>query len=128
MNPRCRTWGADKPRAGHESQLAYGSPVFAAGGNPPSTTVLRLSRITPTQQSAPGIQEPVDLRCVRQPGPYGLHDDDTPSLHVYKHDWYCYGRCQSGGSVIDFAARLWDTPPRGRGYLQLRDRLARALL
>ena len=65
--------------------------------------------------------------CGRTPDRTGkiscpFHPDDTPSLHVYEHDWYCYG-CSAGGSIVDFAARLWGIEPRGRGYLQLRDRL-----
>jgi hypothetical protein len=29
----------------------------------------------------------------------------------------------AGGSIIDFAARLWGIEPRGKGYWQLRHRL-----
>jgi hypothetical protein len=59
----------------------------------------------------------------------GLHTDGTPSLHVYPdpgRGWYCYG-CRRGGSVYDLAALLWQTPPRGQGFTELRQRLAAAL-
>jgi hypothetical protein len=58
-----------------------------------------------------------------------FHTDGTPSLHVYPEPgrgWYCYG-CGRGGSVYDLAALLWQTPPRGQGFTELRQRLAAAL-
>ena len=54
-----------------------------------------------------------------------FHDDHTPSLHVYEHPeqgWYCFG-CQRGGSIYDLAAALYRLPPRGRDFLELRERL-----
>ncbi len=68
--------------AGHESQLAYGSPVFAAGGIPISHRCQSL-RITRTQQGKPRLQTPLDLRCVHRPRTYGLHDDRIPSFQLY---------------------------------------------
>jgi hypothetical protein len=59
-----------------------------------------------------------------------LHEDGTPSLHVYPTPaagWYCFG-CARGGSLIDLAAALWDIEPRGRGFHDLRRRLAREIL
>lgn len=56
-----------------------------------------------------------------------FHEDSTPSLHVYDEHWYCYG-CGAGGTIIDLGARLYGIEPRGRGYHELRRRLARALL
>jgi hypothetical protein len=55
--------------------------------------------------------------------------DRTPSLQLYPDgSWYCFGRCQTGGSVYDFAARLYGITPRGRSFLELRDRLIATLL
>ena len=52
-----------------------------------------------------------------------FHDDRTPSLQLYEDGtWYCFG-CQSGGSIYDFAARVWGTSSKGREFLQLRSRL-----
>jgi hypothetical protein len=51
-----------------------------------------------------------------------LHDDRTPSLHVYddaERGWYCFG-CGRGGSIYDLAAALYKLPLRGRGFLRLR--------
>ena len=54
-----------------------------------------------------------------------FHHDDTPSLQLYEDGtWYCYGACQAGGSIYDFAARLWLSDTKGRAFLDLRDRLA----
>jgi len=58
-----------------------------------------------------------------------FHSDGTPSLHVYPEpgrSWYCYG-CGRGGSVYDLAALLWSIPSSGRGFIELRQRLAEAL-
>jgi DNA primase len=53
-----------------------------------------------------------------------FHDDSTPSLQLYEDGtWYCYGACQAGGSIYDFAARLWHLDTKGRDFLQLRERL-----
>jgi len=51
-----------------------------------------------------------------------LHDDDTPSLHVYpdaERGWFCFG-CGRGGTVYDLAAALWGRELRGRGFAALR--------
>lgn len=58
------------------------------------------------------------LRKVRCP----LHQDDTPSLHVYPdalRGWYCFG-CGRGGTVYDLAAGLWGRELRGPGFAALR--------
>jgi hypothetical protein len=74
----------------------------------PSTTITCTSRITRTQQRDQAFQTPFDLRCVRPSLTTGLHDDQTPSLQLYGDGtWYCFGDCQTGGSVYDFASRLW---------------------
>lgn len=54
-----------------------------------------------------------------------LHDDRTPSLHVYEdpdRGWYCFG-CARGGSIYDLAALLWQRGTRGEDFLQLRREL-----
>ena len=111
-------------------QLAYGSPVFATGGITPSPPVIRLSRITRTQQSAIGIKTPLDHRYVRPLGSPGLHHPDrTPSLHLYDDGtWYCFGVCRAGGSVFDFGSRVLGISAKGRDFIELRDRLAGELL
>ena len=39
-----------------------------------------------------------------------FHHEKTPSLKIYQTSWYCFG-CKTGGSVIDFTARLFDLKP-----------------
>ena len=58
-----------------------------------------------------------------------FHEDWIPSLHVYDDDrgWFCF-QCQSGGSIVDLGARLYGITPRGRGYHNIRRRLADDLL
>jgi hypothetical protein len=57
-----------------------------------------------------------------------FHDDQTPSLQLYGDGtWYCFGACQTGGSVYDFASRLWRIETKGLSFLRLRRRLARKL-
>lgn len=58
-----------------------------------------------------------------------LHDERTPSLHAYPDDqgWWCYG-CQRGGTIIDLGAAIYGIAPRGRGYHDIRRRLASDLL
>jgi hypothetical protein len=113
--------------ASHESQLAYGSPVFAAGAIPVSHRASP-SRITRTQQAKPTLQTPFDLRCVHRPGTYGLHEERTASLKAYPNgSWYCYG-CHQGGSIFDFAARLTGGGTRGVEFVELRAELALTLL
>ncbi len=54
----------------------------------------------------------------------------TPSLHAYaspEAGWWCYS-CDRGGSIIDFGAALYGVEPRGRGFHDLRRRLAADLL
>jgi hypothetical protein len=66
-----------------------------------------------------------------------LHDDGTPSLHVYNSaeaGWACFG-CEAppgkvalGGDIYAFAARLYGLEPRGRGFHEIRKRLEADLL
>ena len=54
-----------------------------------------------------------------------FHEDRTPSLQLYEDGtWYCYGACQAGGSIFDFAARAWRMDTKGRAFLKLRARVA----
>jgi hypothetical protein len=58
------------------------------------------------------------------------HDERTPSFHAYttpEQGWYCFG-CGRGGTIVDFGAQLYGIEPRGRGYHDLRRRLAADLL
>ena len=58
-----------------------------------------------------------------------FHEDRTPSLQLYDDGtWYCFGACQAGGSIFDFAARAWRMARKGRDFLELRERLADELL
>lgn len=120
-----RTSRARRPRTPARLRLAglrgrrYASPPI----------VTDAPRITRTQQSDAVVETSLDLHYVRHPVAYGLHTDGTPSLHVYLEPgrgWYCFG-CGRGGSVYDLAALLWQTPPRGQGFTELRQRLAAAL-
>jgi hypothetical protein len=61
-----------------------------------------------------------------------LHHDDTPSLQLYQDGtWCCFAphgeEGRIGGSIYDFAARLWDVDTKGRAFLELRARLADTL-
>ena len=57
-----------------------------------------------------------------------FHADATPSLQLYEDGtFYCYG-CGAGGSVYDFAGRLWSVDTKGHAFLELRARLAELLL
>ena len=54
-----------------------------------------------------------------------FHQDRTASLQLYADGtWYCYGACKAGGSIFDFASRLWQMETRNRAFLKLRARLA----
>jgi hypothetical protein len=55
-----------------------------------------------------------------------FHEDGHPSLQLYPDGgFYCFGSgCGAGGSIFDFAGRLWGISPRGVGFIELRERLA----
>jgi len=91
---------------------------------PSPPIVTNASQITRTEQSDARVDTPLDLRYVRHPEAYGLHEDHTPSLQLYEHDWYCYGACRTGGSIYDLGALLYGLGTRGRDFLELRQRLA----
>ncbi len=57
-----------------------------------------------------------------------FHDDRSPSLQLYPDgSWYCFGACQTGGSIFDFGSRWFGIPTKGPGFVELRYRLADAL-
>lgn len=35
-----------------------------------------------------------------------LHEERTPSCHLYSEGWWCFG-CQSGSDIYDLAAAIW---------------------
>lgn len=55
-----------------------------------------------------------------------FHRETHPSLQLYPDGtFYCFGaQCKKGGTIFDFAARLWSTGTRERDFLELRRRLA----
>jgi len=54
-----------------------------------------------------------------------FHEDRTASLQLYDDGtWYCYGACKAGGSLFDFAGRMWRMDTKGHAFLKLRARLA----
>jgi hypothetical protein len=57
-----------------------------------------------------------------------FHEDSSPSLQLYADGgFYCFGSdCRRGGTIYDFAGHLWCIDPRGSGFLELRERLARS--
>jgi len=59
-----------------------------------------------------------------------LHEDRTPSLRAYDDvaaGWYCFS-CAAGGSIYDLGAALFELGTRGSDFIELRRRLAAALL
>lgn len=56
-----------------------------------------------------------------------LHEENTPSFHVYDDHWNCFG-CHRGGDIYTLAAELWGLATTGKDFLGLRQRLAERLL
>ncbi|MGE4428586.1 MAG: CHC2 zinc finger domain-containing protein [Solirubrobacteraceae bacterium] len=84
-----------------------------------SAKVRELERVPPVVyvEALTGWRVPSRSRKVACP----LHEDDTPSLHVYQtaeQGWFCFG-CRRGGSVYDLAAAMLDRPLRGPGFIDL---------
>ena len=102
--------------AGHESQLAYGSPVFAAGGIP-SSWLLRLTDSSSTERL--GSPLPVDLRCVRQLAAYGLHEDHREPPSLRRRHVVLLRACRAGGSIFDFGGRWFQLGTKGRPFLDV---------
>ena len=68
---------------------------------------------------------PVSRRIAAARSTARLHDDRVASLQLYEDGtWYCYGTCRAGGSIFDFAARIWGCDTKDRAFLRLRARLA----
>lgn len=62
--------------------------------------------------------------------PCPVHDDRTPSCHVFDEaaqGWHCFG-CGAGGDVYNLAARLWEMPMQGPGFIELRKRVVSELI
>ncbi len=62
------------------------------------------------------------VQCPRHNG----GEERTPSLMTWDdpdRGWMCFGTCQAGGTIIDFASLLWAIEPRGAGYHEIRERL-----
>ena len=58
-----------------------------------------------------------------------FHEDRTASLQLYDDGtWYCFGACKAGGSVFDFAARVFQLDTKSHDFLKLRARLSTELL
>jgi len=101
---------------------------------PPRGSVTRRDLRHPLDQALLAIPAVEYVRTLagREPDRAGkvacpFHDDHRPSLQLYEDgSWYCFA-CRFGGTIYDFAARLWRQPTKGRGFLKLRERLAREL-
>ena len=104
-------------------------PQGCRRGAPADQPPFQASQITRTQRGDLGLQTPLDLRRIRHTTAYGLHDDATASLQLYNDGtWYCFGACKAGGSIFDFASRVFGLETKGRAFLELRGRLAGELL
>jgi hypothetical protein len=84
-----------------------------------SAKVRALEAIAPAVyvEALTGRAVPVRSRKIACP----LHEDDTPSLHVYEtpeEGWFCFG-CRRGGSVYDLAAAMLSRSTRGSGFVEL---------
>jgi hypothetical protein len=104
------------------------SPATTPATRQRSASADRLLDVTPAEyvQALTG-QVVGRSRKVRCP----LHDDRTPSLHVYEEPsagWYCFG-CGRGGTVYDLAAGLWFSGQssgvrlRDSRFIEVRERL-----
>ena len=122
--------------------------------SPSSSTVSRTSRHAASEQAPPGtpLLVPSSTRCCsesrattyvrelaglepRRDGKVHcpFHHDETPSLQLYDDGtWCCFAQHGTegriGGSIYDFGGRLWCLDTKGRGFLELRHRLAETLL
>jgi hypothetical protein len=56
-----------------------------------------------------------------------LHDERTPSFHVYPDHWWCFG-CNNGGGVYELASRITGLSTHGPDFLELRRWIAASLL
>lgn len=102
-------------------------------GRPHRQATSALSATEDYLKTIPPREYVEDLTGARVPGdgkircPAPGHNDRTPSFHVYdepERGWYCFGACQRGGSIYDFAALLAGLPvpcPRGTAFLRIED-------
>lgn len=51
------------------------------------------------------VAERYGLKIIRNTCLCPFHQEDTPSMHLYKDSFYCFG-CGLGGDVITFVAKL----------------------
>jgi hypothetical protein len=130
--PRPVTLQKFDPRTHHPHEILAGlarpqDPPATVGNRRPGATRDPLLTIEPARyvEALTGQIVPRD-RKIRCP----LHDDSTPSLHVYRHPengWHCYG-CHRGGTIYDLAGALWGLQTRGSDFLALRVRLSAEIL
>ncbi|HTZ62671.1 MAG TPA: DNA-primase RepB domain-containing protein [Solirubrobacteraceae bacterium] len=115
------------------AQLAAGLPDDSAPQAGPTSTVPRRMPRNGIDRELLAIPaaDYVRVLCGRSPNRQGkvlcpFHDDHDPSLQLYPDGgFYCFGSgCRAGGTIFDFASRLWGIPPRGAGFRELRRRLA----
>ena len=87
-------------RSGTADRAHAPRPVTCSRSQPPSTCGCSPSR-------APNREGKIRLP---------VSQDSNPSLQLYPDgSFYCFGSgCRAGGSIFDFAARLWGIVPRGR--------------
>lgn len=105
-SPRPRREPAGAPDRGRQ-RVAVSAKARALEAIAPAVYVETLTRQT------------VPPRARKVPCP--LHEDDTPSLHVYEtpeQGWFCFG-CRRGGSVYDLAAAMLSRQLRGPGFVEL---------
>lgn len=115
------------------AQLAAGLPDDPAPQAACTSTVARRTPGNAVDRALLAIPaaQYVRVLCGRTPDRQGkvlcpFHDDHDPSLQIYPDGgFYCFGSgCRAGGTIFDFASRLWGIPPRGAGFRELRRRLA----
>jgi hypothetical protein len=138
--PGTLNFKTDPPRP---VELASYDPVFAAYeardliaglADPP------VERPAPRRMAASGVTSDDPLRSVSAetyytvltgreaiPGrhvscPFWEHQSRRQMMLYGDGSWYCWP-CEDGGSIYDFAARLWDTGTWGDDFVRLRERL-----
>ena len=111
------------PPAPHLPVPASAPPVARSGRDP-------LLEIPAAEYVPALIGRPVGRDGKAQCPWHAGGQERTPSLHAYAEaeaGWWCYS-CDRGGTLIDFGAALYGIEPRGRGYHEVRRRLAADLL
>ncbi len=54
--------------------------------------------------------------------PLPNHEEHTPSFHVYRWRWRCFG-CGEGGDIYDLAGALWGLDTSGPDFRAIHERL-----